>query len=143
MAERILGNAETFAHNVFIEDYNSMANFYQPFQRPLQVEKRLMRCVWTGNGKRTPITHTIWVRISADRTQDSSQKREVFMPLLYFAYTPQKSAVQHRALNGPRVSAKLQLRFIRGPKIDVLVPETIELTVTMDYKFTGHSGLPI
>ena len=29
-----------------------------------------------------------------------------------------------------------------GRKNDVLVPETIELAVIMDYKFTGHSGLP-
>ena len=142
LAERILGHAETYADNVFIEVYNSVANFYQPFQRPLQVEKRLMRCVRTGNGKRTPITHTIWVRISADRTQDTFQGREVCMPLLYFAYTPPKSAIQHRAPNGQRVSAKLQPRSMGGRKNDVLVPETIELAVIMDYKFTGHSGLP-
>src|ERR1700710_2005540 len=64
------------------------------------------------------------------------------MPLLYFAYTPPKSAIQHRAPNGQRVSAKLQPRSMGGRKNDVLVPETIELAVIMDYKFTGHSGLP-
>src|SRR6266852_2619213 len=39
LAERTLGHAETYAENVFIEVYNSMANFYQPFKWPLQVEK--------------------------------------------------------------------------------------------------------
>ena len=93
LAERILGHAETYADNVFIKVYNSVANFYQPFQRQLQVQKHLIHCVRTGNGKSTPITHTMWVCISADRTQDTFQGREVCMLLLYFAYTSPKSAV--------------------------------------------------
>jgi hypothetical protein len=104
--------------------------------------KRLMHCVQTGIGKRTPITHIIRVRIIADRTQDTFQGRKVCMPLLYFACTPPKSAIQHRALNGQRVSAKLQPRSIGGSKNHVLVPETIKLSVIMDYKYTGHSDLP-
>src|SRR6266852_4674789 len=32
LAERILGPVETYADNVLIEVYNSVANFYQPFQ---------------------------------------------------------------------------------------------------------------
>src|SRR6266852_2232498 len=100
LAERILGHAETYADNVFIEVYNSVANFYQPFQRPLQVAKRLMGCVRTGDSKRTPVSHTIWVRVNVDRMQDTFQGRQVSMPLLYFAYMPPKSAVKHRAADG-------------------------------------------
>src|SRR3978361_2331234 len=66
MAERILGPSETYAKNVFIEVYNSVANFYQPFHRPLQVEKRLMRCVRSEDGKRTQVYHTICERVNAD-----------------------------------------------------------------------------
>jgi len=142
LAERILGPAETYADNILIEVYNSVANFYQPFQRPLQVEKRLMRCVRTGDGKRTPVSHTIWVRVNADRTQDTFQGRQVCMPLLYFAYTPPNSAVQHRAADGQQVAAKLQSRSVEGRKTEILVPEKIELAVIMGYKFTGPSGLP-
>jgi hypothetical protein len=32
LAEKILGPAETYADNVLIEVYNSVANLYQPFQ---------------------------------------------------------------------------------------------------------------
>jgi hypothetical protein len=32
LVERILGPAETYAENIFIEIYNSVANLYQPFQ---------------------------------------------------------------------------------------------------------------
>jgi hypothetical protein len=39
LVEKILGPAETYAENVFIEVYNSLANLQQPYQRPLQVEK--------------------------------------------------------------------------------------------------------
>jgi hypothetical protein len=142
LAERILGPAETYAENVFIEVYNNVANFYQPFQRPLQVEKRLMHCVWTGDGKRNLVSHKIWVRVNADRTQDSFQGHQVCMPLLYFAYTPPKLAVQHRAPDGQQIAAKLQLRSVRGGNKEFFVPEKIELAVIMGYKFTGPSGLP-
>jgi len=64
------------------------------------------------------------------------------MPLLYFAYTPLKSAVQHRAADGQRVVAKLQPRSAGGRNKEILVPETIVLAVIMGYKFTGPSGLP-
>ena len=37
LTERILGPDETFADQVQIEVYNSVANFYQPFQRPMEV----------------------------------------------------------------------------------------------------------
>jgi hypothetical protein len=39
LVERILSHAETYSENVFIEVYNSVANNYQLFQRPLQVKK--------------------------------------------------------------------------------------------------------
>jgi hypothetical protein len=64
------------------------------------------------------------------------------MPLLYFAYTPPKSAVQHRAADGQRIAAKLQPRSVGGGKKEFLVPEKIELAVIVGYKFTGPSGLP-
>jgi hypothetical protein len=142
LAARILGPAETYAENVFIEVYNSVANFYQLLQRPLQVEKRLMHCVKTEDGKRTPVSHMIWVRVNADRMQDSFQGRQVCMPLLYFTYIPLKSAVQHQAADGQRIAAKLQPRLVWGGKKQVLVPEKIELAVIIGYKFTGPSGLP-
>ena len=101
-----------------------------------------MRCVRTGDGKRTPVSHTIWVRVNADRMQDTFQGRQVCMPLLYFAFTPPKSAVQHRAADEQRVAAKLQPRSAGGRNKEILVSEKIELAVIMSYKFTGPSGLP-
>jgi hypothetical protein len=84
----------------------------------------------------------ISVRVNVDKTQDSFQGRQVCMPLLYFAYTPLKSAVQHRAADGQRIAAKLQQRSIGGGNKEFLVPEKIELAVIMGYKFTGPSSLP-
>ena len=46
LTERILGLDQTFANNVHIGVYNSVANFYQPFQRPQEVEKGF--CVASG-----------------------------------------------------------------------------------------------
>jgi hypothetical protein len=142
LAEMILGPAETYAENVFIEVYNIVTNFYQPFQRPLQVEKRLMHCVRIGDGKRTPVTHTIWVHVNADRMQDSFQGRQVCMPLLHFTYIPPKSAIQYRAADGQRIAAKLQPRSVGEGNKEFLVPEKIVLAVIMGYKFTGPYGLP-
>jgi hypothetical protein len=75
-----------------------------------------MRCVRTGDGKRTPVSYTIWVRVNVDRTQDSFQGRQVCLPLLYFTYTPPNSAVQHRPVDGQRIAAKLQPRSVGGGK---------------------------
>src|SRR3978361_1821045 len=101
----------------------------------------LMRYVWTGDGKRTPVSHTIWVRVNVDRTQDTFQGRQVCMLLLYFAYTPPQSALQHRAADGQRVAAKLQPRSAGGRNKEILVPEKRELVVIMGHNFTGPSGL--
>jgi hypothetical protein len=75
--------------------------------------------------------------------QDTFQGRQVCMPLLYFAYTPPKAAVQHRAADGQRVAAKLQPRSAGGRNKDILLPEQIELAVIMGYKFTGPSGFAV
>ena len=71
LTERILGPDETFADQVRIEVYNSVANFYQPFQRPMEVQKRLLHCIRSLNGKRSAVTHDVWVRVKLERTEDS------------------------------------------------------------------------
>ena len=87
LSEKILGPDETFANKVQMEVYNSMVNFYQPFQRPLEVQKQFLRCIRTTDSKRLPNTDYFWVRVSLDRTQDAFQEQIVCTPLLYFGYT--------------------------------------------------------
>src|SRR5205085_498817 len=88
LTEWILGPDETFADQVQIEVYNSVANFYQPFQRPMEVQKRLLHCVRSLNSKRSTVTHDVWVRVKLKRTEDSFQGCKVCTPLLYFSYKP-------------------------------------------------------
>ena len=142
LSERILGPDETFADKVRIEVYNSVANFYQPFQRPLEVQKQFMRCIRTTDGKRPPVTHDVWVRVSLDRTQDAFQGWKVCTPLLYFGYTPPTFAAQLRGPEGQHVEGELQFRSAQGRRHEVLVPKTLELAVLVGYKFAGTSGLP-
>ena len=142
LTERILGPDETFAGNVRIGVYNSVANFYQPFQRPLEVQKRFLRCVRSGDGKRPAVTHNVWVRVSQDRNQDAFQGRKVCTPLLYFSYTPPRFAAQLRGPDGQRVETEWQRRSARGRKHKVLVPQTLELAVLAGYKCSGSSGNP-
>ena len=42
VAERVLGRRETYSESTMIEIYNSVANYFQPFQRPLEIERRLL-----------------------------------------------------------------------------------------------------
>jgi len=42
VAERILGRRETYAESTVIEIYNSVANYFQPVQHPLEIERRLL-----------------------------------------------------------------------------------------------------
>jgi len=44
VAERVLGWRETYAESTMIEISNSVANYFQPFQRRLEIERRLLRC---------------------------------------------------------------------------------------------------
>ena len=141
LTERILGPNETFSDTVRIEVYNSVANFYQPFQRPLEVQKRFLRCVRSGHGKRSAVTHDVWVRVKQDRTEDSFQGRKVCTPLLYFSYTPTKFAVQLRGPEGQQVASKRQRRSTQGSIHRGLVPKVLELAVLAGYKCIG-SGQP-
>jgi len=142
LTERILGPDETFADQVRIEVYNSVANFYQPFQRPLEVRKRLLRCVRSGDGKRPPVTHNVWVRVTQDRTEDAFVGCKVCRPLLYFSYTPPMFAAQLRGPEGQKVGAELQPRSTGGRKHEVLVPQALELAVFAGYKYKGSSTRP-
>jgi hypothetical protein len=143
LTERILGPDETFANKVRIEVYNSVANFYQPFQRPLEVQKRFLRCVRSDDGKRPAVTHDVWVRVKLDRTDDSFQGRKVCRPLLYFSYTPPNFAAQLCGPGGQRVAAKLQPRSTRGhSNHKVPVPQTLELAVLAGFKYKYPCGRP-
>ena len=42
VAESILGQIETYAESTMIQIYNSVANYFQPFQCPLEIERRLL-----------------------------------------------------------------------------------------------------
>jgi len=83
VAERVLGRRETYAESTMIEIYNSVANYLQPFQRPLVIERRLLRCTKEA-GKKEPVSHDIWVRESQDRDKDSFQGRKPCKPYYTF-----------------------------------------------------------
>ena len=142
LTERILGPDETFADKVRIEVYNSVANFYQPFQRPLEVQKRFMRCVRICDGKRAAITHNVWVRVKEDRTEDTFQGRKVFTPLLYFSYRPPMFAAQLRGPEGQKVAAEPQSRSTGGRTHLVFVPQALELAVLVGYKWKDPCSRP-
>jgi hypothetical protein len=44
LTETICGTAAEFAHKVHIKVYNSVSYRYQPFQKPNEVDKQLLRC---------------------------------------------------------------------------------------------------
>ena len=118
-----------------------MANFFQPFQQPLEVQKRFFRCLRFGSDKRSTVTHNVWVRVKQDRTQDSFQGHKACMPLLYFSYTPPKFAEQLKEPDGQRVASERQQKFTQGRTHWILVPKALELAVLAGYKCTG-SGQP-
>jgi len=86
-ADRVLGRRETYAESTMIEIYNSVANYFQPFERPLEMERRLLRCTKEA-GKNEPLSHNIWGWESQDRDKDSFQGRKLCKPLLYVSFSP-------------------------------------------------------
>src|SRR5205807_1128843 len=92
MAERVLSRRETYAESMLFEIYNSVANYYQPFQRPLEIERRLLRCT-KETGKNELVCHDIWVQESEDRDKDSFQGRKAYRPLLYFSFSPPNALI--------------------------------------------------
>ena len=141
LTERILRPNETFSHTVRIEVYNSVANFCQLFQRPLEVQKRFLHCVRSGNGKRSAVTHDVWVRVKQDRTEDSFQGCKVRTPLLYNSHTSPKFAVQLQGPEGQQAASERQLRSTPGSIHWGLAPKVLELAVLAGYRCTG-SGQP-
>ena len=142
LTDRILGPGDDFADKVRIEVYNSVANFYQPFQRPLEVQKRFLRSVQSGDGKRPAITHDVWVRVKLDRTEDTFQGRKVCTPLLYFSYTPPAFATKLRGPAGERVAVESRQQCTRGRNHVVWVPQMLELAVLVGYRYKNPSGRP-
>ena len=142
LTERILGPEQSFAGKALIEIYKSVTNFYQPFQRPLEVQKRFMRCDRSGDSARPPVTHNVWVRVDAERGMDTFQGRKVCTPLLYFGYTPPKVATQLCGPEGERVAVEMQARSTHGRNHQVLVPRSIEFAVLVGHKCSARSGLP-
>ena len=74
MAESVLGQIETYVESTMIEIYNLVANNFHPFQRPLEVERRLLQYTKEA-GKNKPVSHNIWVRESQDRENISTNVR--------------------------------------------------------------------
>jgi hypothetical protein len=142
LTEKVLGADREFGNKVIIEVYNSVANFYQPFQRPLEVEKRFLRCVRSSDGTRPAVTHDVWVRVDADRGMDTFQGRKVCTPLLYFSYRPPGVAVRFRGPGGEKVASQPQSRSTRGRNHLGLVPKTLELAVLAGHKYTSRAGRP-
>jgi hypothetical protein len=95
-----------------------------------------------GLGKREPVTHDIWIRANADRTQDSFQGRKASRPLLYFAYTPPQFAATLCGSDGQRVASQRRTDRVRGRIVQTLVPQTIELVMLVGMKFTTASSKP-
>lgn len=124
VAERVLGRRETYAESTMIEIYNSVANYFQPFQRPLEIERRLLRCTKEA-GKNEPLSHDIWVRESQDRDRDSFQGRKACKPLLYFSFSPSKAVI-------PQTSQRN-----KSP-----VTETLELVMLVGMKYAMESSNP-
>jgi hypothetical protein len=124
VAERVLGRRETYAESTLIEIYNSVANYYQPFQRPLEIERRLLRCT-KETGKNEPVCHDIWVRESEDRDKDSFQGRKACRPLLYFSFSPPNAVI-------PQTSQRNKSA----------VTETLELVMLVGMKYATESSKP-
>ena len=91
-AKSILGGIETYAESTMIEIYNAVPNYFQPFQHPLEIERRLLRCNKEA-GMNEPVSHDIWVRKSQDRDKDSFQEMKACKPLLYFSFSPSKAVI--------------------------------------------------
>ncbi|KAG0638795.1 hypothetical protein HOY80DRAFT_1001502 [Tuber brumale] len=123
-AERVLGQREACAKSTKIEIYNSVANYFQPFKRPLEIEKRLLRCI-KETGKNQLLSHDIWVHESEDRDKNSFQGRKVYKPLLYFSFSPSKVAI-------PQTSQRNKS----------LVAERLELVMLVGTKYTTESSKP-
>ena len=69
LAESVLGRIETYMESTMMEIYNSVVNYFQPFQHPLEIERRLLRCTKEA-GKNEPVSYDIWVWESQDRDKD-------------------------------------------------------------------------
>ena len=109
VAERVLGRRETYAESTMIEIYNSVANYFQPFQPLWEIERRLLRCTKEA-GKNEPLSHDIWVRESQDRDKDSFQGRKPCKPLLYFSFIPSNALIlQTTQRNKSQVTETLEL----------------------------------
>jgi len=87
VAERVLGRRETYAVATMIKSYNLVANYYQPFQHPLEIERRLVRCT-NEAGKNEPLSHDILVQESQDKDKDSFQERKACKPLQSLSFSP-------------------------------------------------------
>ena len=124
VAESVLGRIETYAESTIIEIYNSVANYFQPFKRPLEIERRLLRSTKEA-GKNEAVSHNIWVRESQDWYKDSFPGRKAFKPLLYFSVSPSKGVI-------PRTSQRN-----KSP-----VTETLELVMLVGMKYATESSNP-
>ncbi|KAG0643370.1 hypothetical protein HOY80DRAFT_997773 [Tuber brumale] len=75
MDDQVHGQRETRAKSTIIESYNSVVNYFTPFQPPVEIEKRLLRCT-KDIGENQLLSHAIWVCESEDRDKDSFQGRK-------------------------------------------------------------------
>ena len=111
VAERVLGRRENYPESMMIENYNSRANYFQPFQRPLEIKRRLLvRTNEAGNNK--PVNHNIWVRESHDRDKDSFQGWKACKPLLYFWFSPSKAVILQTS-QGNKSPVAVTLEFVK------------------------------
>jgi len=116
VVEWVLGRRETYMKSTIIEIHNSVANYFQPFQRPLEIERRLLRCTKEA-GKNELLSHDIWVRESQDRDKDSFQGRKPCKPLIYFSFSPSKAVIlQTTQRNKSQVTETLELVMLVGMK---------------------------
>jgi len=116
VAERVLSRRATYAESTMIEIYNAVANYFQPFQCPLEIERRWLRCTKEG-GKNKPLSHDIWVRESQDSDKDSFQERKSCNPLLYFSFSPSTAIIpQTTQRNKSQVTETLELVMLVGMK---------------------------
>jgi len=116
VAERPLGRTETYAESTMLEIYNSVANYFQQFQRPLEMERRLLRCTKEA-GKNESLSHAIWVRESEATDKDSFQGRKPFKPLLYCLFRPSMAVIpQTTQRNKSQVTETLELVILVGMK---------------------------
>jgi len=116
MAESVLGLRETYVESTMIEIYNLVASYFQPFQRPLEIERRLLRCIKEA-GKNKPLSHDIWVWESQDWGKDSFQGRKPYKPLLYLSFCPSKAVIlETTQRNKYQVTETLELVILVGMK---------------------------